>query len=387
MTENKSVAEAILRGSLDEARTLLKNGEKISGLFAENNKMGIFHVVFREKAIDLIDPLIESGLIETDIYEYENFDYTIFKTIAEQLKADDAIVAFLKEIMSRITNSNDEVNNQTLLGFFINEEAHPAIIQCLIDEGCRVDFKYDDDKNLIHRIMAHPKKLVYSDILINEGVNIDERDKFGITPLMVAVGCNNIKGTDFLLENGADIYEKDNNGNSVFFRAVAENHNYDLLLKLLEYSSIDFDSINTNGETVLSQFMKNMYEYDDDHVSILVKLIESGADLQQAVMYQGALKSGMDWLAEKEENVLEAVVGLIDVNDQDDHGNTLLHKICAIDVIQDRERVKMLYKKAKMLLNAGALVDITNTKDETALMLAQQDDFKIKIVELLMMKQ
>lgn len=384
---NKLVAEAILRGKLDEARTFLQNGEDLSGLYPQSNKMGIFYSVFKEKALDLIAPLIENELIETDIYEYENFEHTIFKTIAEDSKGDNESIAFLKHLMSKITNSNDEVNNQTLLGFFINEGAHPAIVQCLIDEGCRTDYKYNDDKKLFHKVMANPRLFGYTDILINQGVSFDQRDKFGITPLMVAVSSNNMKGIGFLLENGADSSEKDNNGNSVFFSAVAESYNYEALLKLLEYSSIDFDSVNNNGETILTQFIRLMYEYDEDHLQILVKLLESGADLQQSVIYQGALKSGMDWLAEKEENVLQAVLHLIDINAQDNQGNTLLHKVCATEVLQDRERIKILYKKVKMLLEAGAQVDITNTKNETAIMIAQQDDFKIKTVELLMMKQ
>lgn len=39
------------------------------------------------------------------------------------------------------------------------------------------------------------------------------------------------------------------------------------------------------------------------------------------VNYQGTQKARMDWLAEKEENVLQAVVHLIDVNSQDNQGN------------------------------------------------------------------
>jgi ankyrin repeat protein len=45
---------------------------------------------------------------------------------------------------------------------------------------------------------------------------------------------------------------------------------------------------------------------------------------------------------------------------------------------------KETYRKAKLLLEQGADISITNDKDETALMLASGDNLKIKTVELLM---
>jgi len=76
--------------------------------------------------------------------------------------------------------------------------------------------------------------------------------------------------------------------------------------------------------------------------------------------------------------------GNVDVNHQDDHGNTLLHKVCGYNVNFEAEKAKETYKKVKLLLENGADASISNDEDKTPLMLASDDNLKIKTVELLM---
>jgi hypothetical protein len=136
MTSESAVAEALLRGKMSEARERLQNGEPISGRYAENNKLQIINNILREKAFDLVDKLIEQGLIQTDVYEYDTFDRSVFKNIAMSLKADEDGLGFLRDFLKKIQNKNDAVSDSTVLQFCMEEAADPAIIQCLIEEGC-----------------------------------------------------------------------------------------------------------------------------------------------------------------------------------------------------------------------------------------------------------
>lgn len=114
--------------------------------------------------------------------------------------------------------------------------------------------------------------------------------------------------------------------------------------------------------------------------------MQDGANIYQTSPYYEAPKSGADWIAEKSVELLKTVLdaGAIEINRRDDKGNTLLHKVCGFNVNYDTNAAKETYRKAKLLLEAGADPELTNDKDETPLTLAQQDNLKIKTVELLL---
>lgn len=58
-------------------------------------------------------------------------------------------------------------------------------------------------------------------ILINNGADIDARNKDGVTSLLIAVQQNEIKSVKFLTTSGANIHTKDTNGNSPLSIALA----------------------------------------------------------------------------------------------------------------------------------------------------------------------
>jgi len=124
----------------------------------------------------------------------------------------------------------------------------------------------------------------------------------------------------------------------------------------------------------------------EKEIQLLVQMIEDGGDLYHPSQYYSKDKTPLDQIAEKPAEILEAVLetGKVEVNRQDDQGNTLLHKVCAFNVNYDANQAKETYRKVKLLLENGADSSITNDEDKTALMLASDDNLKIKTVELLM---
>ncbi|MCC9072248.1 ankyrin repeat domain-containing protein [Flavobacterium sp. F-65] len=393
MSEQNKLAEAILYGKIDEARLLLNEGEKLSGHYFENNKGQIFSSILRSKAFDLVDSLVKNGIIETDVYEYDSFDKSFFKTIATELKGDDESISFLKEFMQKIDNKNDEVKDQTLLGYCLEQGADPAIIKCLIEEGCDVRYKNNAERNFIYevvnkRMQNTQQALAYLELLIAEGLDVNEKDIVGETPLMAAVKDRKKECLEFLLQNGADANEQDNKGNTAFYLAVNWQQDFELYKILKQYASPDFDLENNDGERILPAFIKGVGA-SENQIAFLLEMLNDGADIYQTGLYYSAPKSGVDWLAEKPAAVLKAVLenGNIDIDRKDDTGNTVLHKVCAFNVNYDAEAAKGIYQKVKLLLGAGADASVVNDKDETPSALAQTDNLKIKTVELLMQQK
>lgn len=122
MQTQNIIEQYIFQGNLDAAREAIKNGESFSEQYLKNNFSQITAKIFEAKALDLVEALIKAGFIETDIYELDSFDKSIFSSLARNIKGDDESLAFFKEIMSKMDNVNDEISDQTLLGYCIERK-------------------------------------------------------------------------------------------------------------------------------------------------------------------------------------------------------------------------------------------------------------------------
>lgn len=391
MQTQNQIENFLFQGKFDAARECLNNGENFNDQYLKNNFSQIAAKIIEAKEIDFIERLIKANFIETDIYELDSFDKSIFNPLSRNIKNDEESLSFFKEIMSKVDNFNDEISDQTLLGYFIEKEATPEVIKSLIEDfGCNAQYQNNAQENLIHKIVNNyslnaEKGKEYITILLENGVDINEKNVVGTTPLMYAVKRNKKEYIPTLLENGADPNEKDNQENSSFYYAVGEQFSIPMYELLAESSSADFSIINKDGRTLLTEFIRMMSDSEND-LNSFQRLLSDGADLNHCAQYYGNPKSGIDYIAEKKSGILKSALdsGAIDVNEQDNQGNTILHKVCAYNVNYDAEAAKEIYRKVKLLLENGADKEITNDKDETALALASTDNLKVKTVELLM---
>mgnify|MGYP003945195539 FL=1 len=382
----------------DEAKSMMHNGEKLSKNIQEHHKSSIFDNLVREKQYEILNMMLKDKTIETDIYEFDSFDKSIFQAIVRNLGNDNEDIAFFNEFITHFDNLNDEVNTKTLLSYLFENGVSLALIKACINAGCTANFKNNAEENYIHQVVKSSFRRYnlndeqttdllkgYIDILLNEGVDINEGNVVQESPLITAIKFNKKNLIAHLLENGADPNHTDRDGNSAFFYAVAHSQSENIYDTLRDFASPAFDQVNKNGETLLFEYVR-MMSNSESGINFLKKLVEDGADLYQASTWYGADKTPLDIIAEKQADILQAVLetGQVDVNRADNKGNTLLHKVCAYNVNYEAEKAKETYRKVKLLLENGADIAVTNDQDQTALMLASDDNLKIKTVELLM---
>ncbi|WP_426328155.1 ankyrin repeat domain-containing protein [Pedobacter sp. R-06] len=382
----------------DEAKSMMHNGEKLSKNIQEHHKSSIFDNLVREKQYEILNMMLKDKTIETDIYEFDSFDKSIFQAIVRNLGNDNEDIAFFNEFITHFDNLNDEVNTKTLLSYLFENGVSLALIKACINAGCTANFKNNAEENYIHQVVKSSFRRYnlndeqttdllkgYIDILVNEGVDINEGNVVQESPLITAIKFNKKNLIAHLLENGADPNYTDRDGNSAFFYAVAHSQSENIYDTLRDFASPAFDQVNKNGETLLFEYVR-MMSNSESGINFLKKLVEDGADLYQAGTWYGADKTPLDIIAEKQADILQAVLetGQVDVNRADNKGNTLLHKVCAYNVNYEAEKAKETYRKVKLLLENGADIAVTNDQDQTALMLASDDNLKIKTVELLM---
>ncbi len=389
--QQNQIENFLFQGKFDEARECLNNGSTFNEHYLKNNFSQIAAKIIEAKEIDFIEKLIKAGIIETDVYELDSFDKSIFAHLTRSLKDDDESIAFFEKLMSKMDNINDEISDQTLLRYFLEKGAPPKIIKTLIDNfGANTQYKNNAGENLIYTVintygLEAERTKEYISLLIENGVDINEKNIVGTTPLLCAVQRNRKELIPFLLENGADPNETDNRGNTAFYYAAAEQFSYDMYDALAAVTTPDFNIVNKDGRTLLTNFISSVSGSPTD-IMFFERLLADGADVNFCAEYYGRPKSGIDFIVEKKSDILKSVLEKVslDVNEQDNQGNTILHKVCAYNVNYDAEMAKETYRKVKLLLDQGADVSITNDKDETALMLASGDNLKVKTVELLM---
>lgn len=382
----------------DEAKSSMQNGEKLSKNLQDHQKSSIFDKLIKEKQYEILNMMVKDKTIETDIYEFDNFDKSIFHSIIYNLGDEDEDIAFFNEFIAHFDNLNDEVNAKTLLGYLFENGVSLGVIKACIDAGCTTNFKNNAEENYIHQVVKSSFRKYnlndeqttdllkgYIDILLNEGIDINEGNIVQETPLITAIKFNKKNLIAHLLENGADPNQADREGNSAFFYAVAHSQSENIYDTLRSFATPEFDQVSKKGETLLFEYVR-MMSNSESGINFLKKLIGDGADLYQTSTWYSADKTPLDVIAEKQANILEAVLesGQIDINRTDDQGNTLLHKVCAYNVNYEAEKAKETYRKVKLLIENGADTAISNDKDQTALMLASDDNLKIKTVELLM---
>lgn len=386
----QNLEQLLLQGQFEKALSALQSGEKLSKNIPEHQKSQILERLFSNEQYELINDLGASKWIETDVYEFDSFDKSVFGKIVWNLKNDEKALSFFQEFMTKFDNLNDEVEAKTLINYFLEKGASVEKIKILIDAGCDINFTNNAEENLIHQViktnlMKPQLSISYLELLINEGVDVNATNIVKKTPLITAIESNKPDYLDVLLQNGANPNDLDQDENSAFFYAVAHKQDLNIYLKLRDFGSPDFETINKNGVSMLFEYLRMMY-VSDKNLELLTAMISDGADLNQTSTYYGKDKTPLDLVAEKQPEILQAVLdsGSVDVNRQDNHGNTLLHKVCAFNVNFEAEKAKETYKKVKLLLENGADASISNDEDKTALMLASDDNLKIKTVELLM---
>lgn len=77
--------------------------------------------------------------------------------------------------------------------------------------------KLDDQENLLHHLSIQEPSSINLDTikwLIDKGININQADKRGQTPLHKAIGKRNIQLSQLLIENGADLWIPDSFGDT-----------------------------------------------------------------------------------------------------------------------------------------------------------------------------
>ena len=102
--------EAIRSRDFQGVVEAINRGEKLPSTLEKYTRKLIFDILVNEKKFDILTLFAVHKIIETDIYEYENFDYSIFDSLLNFKLPDEQNEAFFETFLEHFTNINDEIN-------------------------------------------------------------------------------------------------------------------------------------------------------------------------------------------------------------------------------------------------------------------------------------
>ena len=225
----------------------------------------------------------------------------------------------------------------------------------LIDRGADFRAKEESGNTPLHlaSIFRHDEII---DLLIQHKVDVNILNAQGQSPLSLASLYGNPESIKLLLASGAKINFRDADGNTPLHIAVLYRHpeNLDEILKV----NPDIDAINTEGYTPLHLAVRR-----PDNEKAIGHLLQQGADMNipDPTRRNALLVS----VGSNQKEYIELLVSNgIDINSQDDDGNTALHYPLS-NVLRDKMYLPFSKEIVKILMEEGADTHIRNKEGKS----------------------
>ena len=331
-----------------------------------------------------------ANINQKDKYGNTPLHYSSFVLSMEDMKIMMALIKLGADV--NIKNNFEETALHTAVC-----DTPYEVVKAFIDAGADVNAKDEFGHTILHEASgfnSHPEVIK---LLINAGADVNARDKDGETPLMWACFHNeNIKIIQTLLDLGADVSAKDNSGATYFDKACWNGNEEVLKFILMRIEDINirkrygWNLINLRNNVTfrliltlkkcnidvcksveLSEKIFKNYSYDE---------IYDKEAVQDFIKHDIKLKISLSTLsnvasAKQRKAKLANLLALVsDINVRDENQNTVLYKF-----IKNNN-----FRITKVLIEAGADVNVKNNQGETPLSCAVKYKAKGKIIYLLL---
>lgn len=387
---------------MSDIREVIEQGdyEALRHIIDEKGQATTTELLLRERGYALLEQCIDTGEISLDVDDYDSFERSPFASLVKHTHVTDDDLSALMLLFEKVEDINEDLEDGTLLTLAIKSGADPKIIQVLIDAGCNPRCKDNAENSYLHLavqtfyrgygVNQQALKTSYINLLIDAGVDVNEQNSVQETPLHLCVGNNfNVpEVVTVLLEHGADPNQADKQGHSAFYRAAVEQQTPELYRLFSDYAVPEFDNSENADDGLFFAFTQMLSGMDKTGIDLLNMMLEHGAPLyQEGRSHYHESKTAFENILEADDvGILQAVLETqaAELNTPGNNGNTPLHTVCAVNVNFDTAKARVLHRKVKLLLDAGADASITNDADETPADLAMDDNLKAKTVKLLL---
>lgn len=224
-----------------------------------------------------------------------------------------------------------------------------------------VDEKFDRENTLLHYVVSSQEKSIGAiNALIKSGVNINEKNEYGRTPLHLAAKGRHDTVRRLLENDKIDMEAKDNDGKTPLLTAAYDGSSSAIFLLM---SRSDVRAKDKYGSTFLHALASNRklrHELDWRPTEKLIK--EKVLDVnakesahQETPLHMAARRGNVNFAATLIRNGA-------DVNARNEYGGTPLHSVAY--------KGKRYVKMAELLIENGANVNATDHRGETPIFIS-----------------
>ena len=239
-----------------------KEGETSLELAAEKNNLSLMKILIDSGAkVNITNSNMEIAFLLLNIPSVSNF-LNSYGQLTEDKKMKEKL--FIKSI-----------KNQNLKVIKLMAERKVVCIN-------QIFFGYDKE-NALH--IAIEKNMEMVKILVENGININKKDRHGWSPFLRAVGGENFEIVKYLVDNGADVNDSDSYRRSALMYACS-GRNFEIIKYLVE-----------NGANVNHRMRMGWSEgpltsaAGSGNIQIVKYLVSKGAKLERGVL-EYAVRSG-----------------------------------------------------------------------------------------------
>lgn len=200
-------------------------------------------------------------------------------------KGNRPFVELLLKNKARLEGPEWEGKSPAAFAFDIKDDLKcDQMLQLLIKYGLDVNFRNEDDENLLHTLIGYEElpgrrgnNIKIAETLLDAGVPLNEVENAGYSPLLCAINTDDTGLAVFLIKKGADVNMI---GNDVFplFMASSSEDLVNVIKELIT-AGAEINAKDPHGWTALHSACHH------DKVEIISLLIEKGADINVVDKY------------------------------------------------------------------------------------------------------